>query len=180
VVAGLLGLIVLAIAGGLVALASARASLSADSAGLAKIGMPLGGGHIENISVVTGPHSKPVPVTVSGNTIWPRGTIRAGQRVSIQIEVKRPGWISWLTGDRERVNLSLATPTAVPTRTFLTLRGGAPLRLNFDHPVAAVSYGASATQLRTHRLAAPSTQVALPHRGPAGTLWVAATPRTWE
>jgi hypothetical protein len=180
VIAGLLGLAVLAIAGGLIALASASASLSANSVGLAKVGMPLGGGRIESVSVVTGPHSRPVPVTVRGDTIWPRGTIRAGQPVSIQVEVKRPGWISWLSGARQRINLSLVTPSAVPTRSFLTLRGGTPLRLTFDRPVAAVSYGPTSTQLRSRRVASPSAQVVIPHRGSAGTVWVSGTPRTWE
>ena len=45
-----------------VALTSAKASLTADSMAIAKVGMPLGGGTIESVSVVTGPHSQPVPV----------------------------------------------------------------------------------------------------------------------
>jgi peptidoglycan hydrolase-like protein with peptidoglycan-binding domain len=179
-VAGLIGLLALAIAGGLIALASASASLSADSAGLAKVGMPLGGGRIESVSVVTGPHSRPVPVTLRGNTIWPRGRIRAGQAVEIQVEVRRPGWISWLTGKRQRVTLSLVTPAATPRQTFITLRPGAPLRLAFDHPVAAFADGPSAGHLRRQVLASPSDQLVLPHSGTAGTVFVAGTPRTWE
>ncbi len=179
-IAGLIGLVVLGIAGGLIALASASASLSADPAGLAKVGMPLGGGRIESVSVVTGPHSRPVPATLRGNTIWPRVSIRAGQAVSIQVVVRRPGWISWLTGARQRVSLSLITPTAAPTRTFLTLKGGAPLRVIFDHPVADISYGPASTQLRGRRLGAPSAEVVLPRSGSAGTVWVTGVPRTWE
>lgn len=178
--AGLIGLIMLGVAGGLIALASGSASLSADPAGLAKVGMPLGGGRIESVSVVTGPHSRPIPVALRGDTIWPRGTIRAGQAVSIQVEVVRPGWISWLTGARQRVNLSLVTPSALPTQTFLTVEGGAPLRLMFNHPVTDISSGPSPTQLRSRRLAAPSTDVMVSRSGPAGTMWVAGTPRTWE
>lgn len=177
---GLIGLVALGIAAALIALASASASLSADSVALAKVGMPLGGGRIESVSVATGPHSAPVPVTLRGNTIWPRGTIRAGQTVSVQVEVTRPGWISWLTGARERTTLSLVTPRAVPKQTFLTLKGSTPLRLAFDHPVAAISYGSSSGHLLSRRLAAPSTAVVLPHSGPAGTLWVTGKPRTWE
>jgi hypothetical protein len=179
-VAGLIGLVALGIAGGLIALASASASLSGDPAALARVGMPLGGGRIESVSVVTGPHSRPVPVTLKGNTIWPRGTIRAGQAVQVQVVVRRPGWISWLTGAREHLNLSLVPPSAHPTQTFLTLKGGAPLRLSFNRPVADISYGPSSTQLRSRRLAAPSADVVLPRRGSAGTVWVTATPRTWE
>jgi peptidoglycan hydrolase-like protein with peptidoglycan-binding domain len=180
VLAALIGLLLLATAGALVALASARASLSSDSAALARVGLPLGGGRIESVSVVTGPHSRPVPVTVRGDAIWPRGTVHAGQAVSIQVEVRRPGWISWLTGSRERVSLSLITPRAAPRQTFLTVRGSAPLHVNFDRPVAAISYGPASSHLRTRRLGAPSSEVILPRTGTAGTLWVTGTPRTWE
>lgn len=179
-VAGLIGLLLLAVAGGLVALASARASVSADSSALANIGMPFGGGQIASVSVVTGPHSRPVPVTVQGNKIWPVGKIRAGQTVSVQVVVRRPGWISWLSGARERVNLSLVTPTAAPNQTYLTLGGRAPLRVSFDHPVSAVAYGPQASQLQDRRLPAPSTAVVLPRAGSAGTVWIAGTARTWE
>ena len=46
---------------------------------------------------------------------------------------------------------------------------------------AAVSYGPSASQLTRHVLRPPSTDVdARADRGGAGTIWVAAAPRTWE
>ena len=180
VVGGLVGLLILAVAGAFVVLASGRASVSTDPSALARIGMPLGGGQIESVSVLTGPHSRPVPVTLVGDRIWPRGKIRAGQAVSIQVVVRRPGWISWLTGARQRVDLSLATPTAAPSQTYLTLSGGAPLRVSFDHPVAAVAYGPQANQLQARELPGPSTEVVLPRSGSAGTLWIAGSARTWE
>ncbi len=178
--AGLLALVVLGIAAVLVAVASASATLSVDSAALAKVGMPLGGGRIESVSVVTGPNSRPIPVVLRGDTIWPRGKIRAGEIVSVQVVVRRPGWISWLTGARQRVDLSLTTPTASPIHTYLTLGLGSQLRLSFDHPVTAVAYGISPSLLHRRLLGAPTTQVVLPRTGLAGTVWVAATPRPWE
>jgi hypothetical protein len=180
VVAVLIALVVLGVAGVLVVVASASASLTWDASALAKIGMPLGGGQIQSVSVVTGPHSSPVPVTVRNNKIWPRRRIRAGEILSIDVVVKRPGWVSWLSGSRQRVSLSLVTPTAAPSRTYLTLARGEPLRLSFDRPVARIASGPSPSQLHTRVLPGPSTQVVLPRPGLAGTVWVAATPRTWE
>ena len=49
------------IAGG-VLLLSSGASVSSDDSALAHVGMPLGGGKIESVKVVTGPHSTPVAV----------------------------------------------------------------------------------------------------------------------
>jgi peptidoglycan hydrolase-like protein with peptidoglycan-binding domain len=179
-VGGLLALLALGVAVVLIAVASASASLTADSAALAKVGMPLGGGRIESVSVVTGPHSRPVPVVLKGYAIWPRGKLRAGQAVSIQVVVKRPGWISWLTGARQQIHLSLVTPTAAPRQTYLTVNRGAPLRMNFDRAVVSVAWGARPAQLHSRVLGAPSTQVVLPRNAPAGTIWLAARPRTWE
>ncbi len=180
VIGGLIVLVVLLVAGGLVALASGSASLSPDSAALAKVAMPLGGGRIESVSVVAGQQGRQVPATVRGDAIWPTGKIRTGQRVHVVVVVKRPGWISWLTGGRELIRLTLVAPIATPRSTFVTLGHGTPLRLAFDHPVAVLAYGPSAGGLRGHALASPTDNVILPHSGTAGTLFVSGIPRTWE
>ena len=68
VLAGGMLLVVAIVAAGVLILVSAHASLTADANGIAKVGMPLGGGSIERVSAVTGPHSQPVPVEVRGGT----------------------------------------------------------------------------------------------------------------
>jgi len=180
VVGGLLIVLVLAVAAGAIALASASAGLSVDPSALARVGMPLGGGTIESVSVLGGPTSREIPAEVRGDQIWPRGRIPAGESLSIEAVIKRPGWISWLSGATTRVHLSLIAPKAAPGRTYVTLRAGQPLRVAFNRPVAAVSYGPSARSLKRVVLAAPASTVAIPHNGTAGTVWVAATPRSWE
>lgn len=180
----MLGALVIVVVGvvvaGVLAAESAGASLAADPSALAKVTLPFGGGRIESVSVVSGPTSRPIPVKVIDGRIWPRGTIRAGQQVQIEAVVKRPGWIAWLAGGTDRLRISLVTPKAAPRQTYLTLSPGAPLRVGFDQPVAAIAYGAGPGQLARHVLAAPSTEVRLPRAAAAGTIWVAATPRTWE
>ena len=167
-------------AGGAVALILSKPSLSADSTALAKVGLPLGGGQIESVSVVTGPHSQPVQIDLRGQQLWPQGHIRAGQQVSIEVVVKRPGWASWLTGKTKRLQLTLTTPTATLHQRYVTLKNGAPLRVGFNRPVSTISYGSSAGKLQTRRLGTPQSRVTLPRGAQAGSLWVAAVPRSWE
>ena len=176
----LLALIAIVVAAALLVSSSAGAGLTSDPAALAKVTMPFGGGRIQSASVVTGPHSQPIPVIVRGDRIWPRGTIPAGSQVSIEVVVKRPGWISWLTGATNRLRLSLVTPVATMRQSYVTLAGNAPLRVSFTRPVASVSYGPGPAQLSRRQLQPPSTQVTLNRSGAAGTLWVAATARSWE
>jgi hypothetical protein len=168
------------VAAGAIAIVSARASLTTDPAALARVGMPLGGGTIESVYVTGGRTGRLIPVQVRGNQIWPRGTIPVGERVSIEAVIKRPGWISWLSGKTERIHISLVTPQAAPSKTYLTIARGAPLTLGFDHPVAVVSYGPSVTTLKRRLLPSVSNEVTLPRHAIAGTMWVSATPRPWE
>ena len=180
VFAGAVVVLVLAAAAGAVAVATASASLTGDPAALARVGMPLGGGSVRSVSVLAGPTNRTVPVEIRGDRIWPRQQIPAGERVSIEVVVRRPGWISWLAGGSTRVERSLTTPVAAPLQTYLTVAGGQPLRLSFSRPVAVVASGPSAGRLRPRILSPPSAQVTLPRPAPAGTLWVAAAARTWE
>jgi peptidoglycan hydrolase-like protein with peptidoglycan-binding domain len=179
-IAGLVVVVVLAAAGAILALVSAGAGLSSDSTALAKVSLPFGGGRIQSATVVAGPHSRQLPIEIRNGRIWPRGLIPAHERVAIDVVVKRPGWVSWLTGATQRLHLTVVTPAVALRQNYVTLASAAPLRLSFNQPVAAVSYGPSAAQLTRHVLGSPSTEVTLPRSAEAGTIWVAATPRTWE
>ncbi|MGZ4184572.1 MAG: L,D-transpeptidase family protein [Solirubrobacteraceae bacterium] len=172
--------VLLAVAGAAVALIVSKPSLTTDSSALAKVGLPLGGGTIESVSVVTGPHSRPIQVNLKGQQLWPQGQVAAGSKVSIDVVVKRPGWVSWLTGKTEHLKLTLTTPTATVRHRYLTLRSGAPLRVGFTQPVATVFYGSSVTGLKTRLLDGTQSRVTLPKGSEAGSVWVAAVPRTWE
>jgi hypothetical protein len=174
-----IGLLALAVLGTIVSLVFVGASLSAGSSALASIGLPLSGGKIERVSVVTGPNSRPIPVRLQGQQIWPRGMVPAGEPVSVEVLVRRPGWISWLAGSRERVRLALVTPSTRVRSQFLTLSPGAPLHVQFDSPAATVSYGPEGP---VHRLVLnpPRAEATLPRAGTAGSILVAAAPRTWE
>jgi peptidoglycan hydrolase-like protein with peptidoglycan-binding domain len=174
-----LAVVVAALGVGAVVLATSSASVTAGGGGLATIGMPTGGGTVEQVSVLAGRQSTKVPVVVRGSEIWPRKTLLAGQRVSIQVVVRRPGWMSWLTGSTQRVTLSTVTPGSSIRARFLTVHRGQPLRVTFDRPVRMVDYGVAGA-LHRRMLHSPQTGVTLPRTRVAGTIMVAGTPRSWE
>jgi peptidoglycan hydrolase-like protein with peptidoglycan-binding domain len=142
--------------------------------------MPLGGGTVQSVSVVSGAKADLVPVQLRGDRIWPRGRIPAGQQVSVEVVIKRPGWIAWLAGRTQRLRLTLTTPRANLRSDYLTLASGAPVRIRFDKPVAVASYGPAQHALKRHVLRSPRTEITLPRTAVAGTVWIAAVPRTWE
>ena len=72
-IAGGLLLLILAVAGvGALMISSAHASLTGDANAIAKIGMPLGGGKIERVTVIGGREQSVVPIKVRDDKIWPR------------------------------------------------------------------------------------------------------------
>jgi peptidoglycan hydrolase-like protein with peptidoglycan-binding domain len=173
-------LVVLALLGvGALMITSAHASLTTDSQAIAKVGMPLGGGTIESVTVVTGPHSQRVPVVVRGDRIYPVHLIPANQQLTIDVVVKRPGWNAWLAGRTEKLHLALTTPVASLRSHYLTVGAHAPLLLHFKQPIEVYSYGQPG-HLRRHVLATPQAVVPLPRSTSAGTIFVAAVPRRWE
>jgi peptidoglycan hydrolase-like protein with peptidoglycan-binding domain len=159
---------------------SAKASLEADASGIAKVGMPLGGGKIVSVSVIGGREQKLVPVNVVGSEIVAKQPVPANETVKVRVVIKRPGWIAWLAGKTQTLTLTYTTPTASTKTHYLTLHKGSPLTLSFKQPVAAYEYGTSPNKLTRKVLRSPSASVTLPHTGVAGTLFVAAQIHPWE
>ncbi|HEY1521433.1 MAG TPA: L,D-transpeptidase family protein [Solirubrobacteraceae bacterium] len=180
IVVGLLVAVLVAFGAALAVLGTSKPSLVADSHGLARVQMPLGGGTIESVLAVTGPHSRRVPVAMHGNVVWPSKRVWAGRKLTIQVVIKRPGWISWLTGSRQTLELTVSTPAAVPAHSYVTVRSKAPLRLSFTRPVSAIAYGSSPKKLVKHVLPAPTRVVTLQRSGVAGSIWILGLPRGWE
>jgi peptidoglycan hydrolase-like protein with peptidoglycan-binding domain len=179
VLAGVLLVALAVVAVGAIIFASAKASLTSDSQAIAKIGMPLGGGKIESVSVVTGPHATPVPVKVTGGLIYPRQPISANEQLSLQVVVKRPGWMSWFAGSKQRLSLVLTTPAASLRSHYITVAHNAPLRLHFKSPIESFAYGPSG-QLKRQMFGKARRVVTLPRNSDAGSIYVSAAPRRWE
>jgi peptidoglycan hydrolase-like protein with peptidoglycan-binding domain len=173
-------LVILAVLGaGALVLVSAKASLTTDSNALASVGMPLGGGKIESVTVNGGPHNAPIPVELRGDQIWPQGLIPAHRIVQVDVVIKRPGWIAWLAGKTEHLHLTMMTPSASLRQHYETLRPGEALTLRFRQPVRVLAVGTPG-HLARRTLHQPLSTLKLHRSGEAGTVLVAAQMRTWE
>jgi peptidoglycan hydrolase-like protein with peptidoglycan-binding domain len=179
IAAGILLVVVVGVlAAGALVLVSAKASLTSDSDALASIGLPLGGGKVQSV-VVTGPHSRPIPFQLRGQKIWPSRTIPAHTLVSIDVVVKRPGWVAWLAGKTQHLRLRVMTPSASLLEHYQTLRSGEPLTLRFKEPVRVIEVGAAGHATR-RVLRTPLSVIKLHQSASAGTVTVAAQMRAWE
>jgi L,D-transpeptidase catalytic domain len=178
--AGIVAIVLIVLAAFAVVLMSAKASLEQTSDGLAKVGMPLGGGKIISVSVIGGRERKLVPIKVVGDEIVAKQPVPANDPLKVRVVIKRPGWISWLSGKTETLTLKYVTPTASTRTHFITLKKGAPLQLHFKAPIEAYEYGATARSLKRKVLHHPSDVITLPHTAQAGTLYVAAQIHKWE
>ncbi len=178
-VVGGVALVFAAVIAAFLVVSSSSAKVTATGPGLAKVTLPLGGGKIASVNVNSGENTAPIPVVLRGDEIWPRVTLPAGKHVVINVVVRRPGWVSWLSGSTERLTFNATTPTAHLRSGFLTLAHGAPLRLAFDHPIRRLAYGELGNFHRTV-LASPESTVTIPHSSSAGSILIRAAPRTWE
>ncbi len=175
-------LAVVAVAGTLaIVLVCAKASIDRDDAGLARIGMPLGGGKIVSVAVIDGRGRKPLAVRVSdGSLIIAKRPVAADERLRIRVVIRRPGWISWLDGKHQTLTLSYITPTASARTHYLTVGGAGRLRLRFRAPIAAYEVGTDPAKLTRHVLRTPASTVPVPRSGPAGSVYLAAQIHRWE
>ncbi len=177
--AGLLLVVLAVVAVGAILISSAKASLTTDSQAIAKIGMPLGGGTVTQLTVVSEPKGAPIAVTDRGGKIYPVGLVPANEKLVVRAVIKRPGWISWLAGTSQRLTLTLITPVASLRSHFLTVAGSAPLRLHFREPITAFAIGPSGHLVR-RVLTTPQSVISVPRAATAGTIYVSAAPRAWE
>ena len=172
---------------GLVVAAAAVAALlawpsvgvAASASGLAGISLPGFSGHVEQLSV-KGPDGKELPVVLRGDTVWPRVRLTPGERVTVTVEIRRPGWIGWLVGGQEERTTTVVTPSTSIRSTLLRPKRGTAVTVSFAEPVSRVVVGGG----RLQRLGAGRSVVPLGVRAAgsatAGTTTVAAAVRPWE
>jgi hypothetical protein len=159
--------------------AGAGAQLVSDPTALARVDTGPFGGTVSSVRVFTA-GGRRVPIAVHGGRITPTAAVVApGERLSVEVVVRRPSSVGWLLGKEQRQRLAFTAPAAHLASRRLTVRAGAPLRITFDKPVAAVAYGLKSAS-RRHALRSPRTTLAVRARGAAGTLLVASAARSWE
>jgi lipoprotein-anchoring transpeptidase ErfK/SrfK len=147
------------------------ASLSNDPSALARIELQPFAGKLVS-ATASGPDGRAVSLNRDGKRLTPTTLLTPGETVTVDVVVRRPSWIGWALGKTRHERLTVTAPTARVRDRWLTGRtGSVPVR--FDMPVAAVEYGGK-------RHPASGATVAVATGAPAGSLEVAAAPRTWE
>jgi L,D-transpeptidase-like protein len=173
-----LGVVVLVAAAVAAVLEWSGASLNGDPTALARLEAQPLAGSIESAKAY-GPGGKPIPLTIENGRLTPRKKLTPGEHVSVNVVVKRPGWLSWALGKRRTETLTLTAPVAHVDDRWLTVPTGSPVKVGFDTSVTSVAYGAG-PQLKHERLSSPRDTVDLGPRAAAGSLSVAAAVRSWE
>ncbi|HEX6458723.1 MAG TPA: L,D-transpeptidase family protein [Thermoleophilaceae bacterium] len=154
------------------------ASLTSDPVALAHLKSQPLAGSIESAQAFDA-NGKSIPLSIHGGRLTPRTKLAPGERISVNVVVRRPGWLSWALGKTRHETLTLHAPVAHVTERWLTVAPGSPLKVSFDRAVSAVAYGEPA-KLQHRRLSTPRSSVDLGAQPAAGTFTVAAAARPWE
>lgn len=173
---GVLAILLVAFAGAAFALSGA--TVDSDASALARVDVQAFGGTVERVSA-TGPNGRPIPISIDDGRLLPKRRLDPGTPVAVEVVVRRPGWVGWLAGSEHRERLTLRTPQAHVARRWLTVGKSGTPRVSFDQPVSQVAFGQPG-ELSHRRFAQPRSSVALASGRAAGSVVVAAAPRSWE
>jgi len=154
------------------------ARLAADATALARVDVQPFGGTLVRARAF-GPDGQGIPLSVRGGRLTPRARLTPGERVSVEVVVRRPGWLGWALGNERHERRTLRAPVARVSERWLTVASGSAVRVKFDRSVSAV---ASGTRGHLARRALDGTQhsIVLGRRAAAGSVEVAAAARPWE
>jgi hypothetical protein len=170
----LLAVVLVAIA----VLAFSGVQLAGDSLALARVSVQPLGGTIEQVKAY-GPHGRSVPLALRDGRITPLRRLAPGERVSVDVKVRRPGWLAWALGSERDEHLTLRAPIAQVKEPWMILPAGAAVHVSFDQPISEVAYG-SAGDLARHALRPAQGSVSLGAQPMIGTAEIAAAARPWE
>ena len=116
-------------------LAWPEVSLRSDANALAAVEQPGYAGSVEQVGVHTS-GGQAIPVDVRHGLLWPRRAVPAGERLTVDVTVERPGWAGWLVGHTEHKTLHVVTPSATLRGRWLEVPDGKPVTISFDQPGA--------------------------------------------
>jgi len=153
-------------------------TLASDSVALARVTLQPLGGTIERVQAFA-PGGQAVPLAMDGGRLTPLRPLTPGELVSVEIEVRRPGWLGWALGAEHDEQLTVRAPVAHVTDHWMTVLPGSAVRVSFDRPVSAVAYGGTG-YLVHHTLSGTQSSFSLGTQPATGTVEVAAAARPWE
>jgi hypothetical protein len=179
VVLGLAGTAILAVLALVVAaLTLSGVSLASDPTALARVSVQPLGGTLEHVQAF-GPGGHRLALAIHDGRLTPLQRLTPGETVSVEVEVRRPGWLGWALGERREEHLTLRAPVARVRERWMTVSRGAPVRVSFEEPVSAVSY--HGTDGASHQvLGRGESSISLGSQPLTGTIEIAAAARPWE
>jgi peptidoglycan hydrolase-like protein with peptidoglycan-binding domain len=151
-------------------------SLGTSSTALARIELPAFAGSLEFASAY-GPSGEAIPLSDRNGLLVPRTKLAAGETVTVDVVVRRPGWLAWALGSVRHEQLTITAPVAHVARPWLTRAPGAPLRVSFEQPVAAAAT-LSGDRFVAQRLTRGGLE--LHPDTAAGSVEIRAAARSWE
>ena len=166
----LAAVVLLAAAGAGAVRAFSGVTLAADASALGRVELQPFAGSLARVRA-EGPDGRPIPLRVSRGRLVPRRQVAPGERITLSVVVRRPGWSSWALGGERHETLSVRTPVATVADRWVTAARGTRPRIRFDVPVDRVSARGAVVRGRV---------VTLPARTAAGSVEVAAAAEPWE
>ena len=137
------------------------------------------GGTIEHVEAF-GPDGQRVPLAVQGGRLTPLKQLTPGEQVSVEVQVRRPGWLGWALGHERTERLTLHAPVAQVSEQWMTVPPGSTVHVSFDQPVSAVAYGSSGRLTHRATLHKPRSSISLGSQPATGSTEIAAAARSWE
>jgi L,D-transpeptidase catalytic domain len=153
------------------------ATLASDAVALARVEVQPLGGTLESAHA-SGPDGRAIPLSLHHGRLTPRDKLAPGERVSVEVVIRRPGWLGWLIGTERRERLSVRAPVAHLHSRWLTVPAGVPVRVAFDQPVTAVVYTVAGNVAR--RADGTRRALSLGRRAVTGSAEISASARAWE
>ncbi len=155
------------------------AKLSTDSTALARVELqPLAGTLVR--AAAFGPDGQSIPLRRAGGRLTPLVQLEPGELISVDVVIRRPGWLSWALGSYRDERLTVRAPVARITDPWVTVAAGGSVRVNFAQPVSALAYATPGQPSVALSLSGPTRAVTLPGLGGSGTAEVSAAVRPWE
>jgi L,D-transpeptidase catalytic domain len=171
-------LVVVVIVVAVAALVLSGVTLASDPTALAHVMVQPLGGTIEHVQAF-GPSGKSVPLAIDNGRLTPLKRLTPGEQISIDVEVRRPGWLGWALGAQRSEHLTLRAPVAQVTEHWMTVPANSQVRVSFDQSVSAVSYTSTGGSI--HRtLSTGQKSVSLGTQPATGAIEIAAAARPWE
>ena len=96
------------------------ATLAHSNSALARLELPPLAGSLESASA-RGPSGRAIALSYRNGLLVPKTELTPGETLSVEVVVRRPGWLGWALGDVRRERLTVRAPIARVAQEWITL-----------------------------------------------------------